>query len=198
MEGIKMKTAIRLMLIFAVCGALALPGVAMADERPIAKMKASPGNHGKSFGMDKGAKELSILVVNGSGKTREKVASVRITVNGQEVFGPRHFSAGNAGKVASASKNLVVKPDLGVVDLKVEVKGKKNSEITVTIVGFYEESEPPAQKFTWFLDEDGDGVGGMMSVEAETKPDGPWVLTPGDCNDDLRHVIYPPDPLCLY
>ncbi|WXH26699.1 hypothetical protein WA016_00610 [Myxococcus stipitatus] len=39
----------------------------------------------------------------------------------------------------------------------------------------------PAPK--WYLDEDGDGYGGVTSVESCVKPTGPYVQQPGDCDD---------------
>ena len=196
-----MKIAIRLFMIFAVCGALMLPGTVMADEfKVIGKMKMGPGKHGKALGLDKGAKAISISVVNGSGKAKGKVASAKVMVNGEELFGPNDFSAGKNGKVASVIKTLEVGPDLDSVKVNVEVKGKKGSEITLTVTGVYEEAEPPVALVIFFMDGDGDGIGGDVSMPGDmnSPPDGPWVLVGGDCNDSDPTSSFPGDPGCMF
>jgi hypothetical protein len=205
MEGEKMKSAIRLFLIIAVCGALGLPGVAMADrEEDVGKLNSGPGEKQERFYIEKGSKFLSIQVVNGSGNTKTKVSSARVLVDGNEVFGPRDFDAGKRRneknpKIASMIRPFKVGPDQDVVDVKVVVKGSKDSEVSVEITGIYEEEAPPVLE-VYFFDGDGDGVGGGYSIleSSDNLPPGSWVLHPGDCNDTDPSVIYPPDPGCLF
>ena len=200
-----MKSAIRLLMIFAVCGALMLPGVAMADrEEDVGKLESGPGEKHGQFYIEKGSKFLSILVINGSGKTRAKVSSARVLIDGNEVFGPRDFDAGKRrnGKnvdIASMIRPFKVGPDQDVVDVKVLVKGSKNSEVSVEVTGIYEEEAPPVLDI-YFFDGDGDGVGGPYSIleSSDNLPAGSWVLEPGDCNDTNPTVIYPPNPDCMF
>ena len=201
MEGEKMKSAIRLFMIFAVCGALMLPGTVMADEfKVVGKMKMGPGKHGKALGLEKGAKALSISLVNGSGKDRIKVSSLRVVINDEEIFSPSEFSAGKKTKLASANKTLEIGPDMDMVDVDVEVGGRKDSEVTLTVTAVYEETGPPVVLVMYFMDGDGDGVGSDYSILGDmyNPPDGPWVLVGGDCNDADPTSRFPGDPGCMF
>jgi hypothetical protein len=157
-----------------------------------------PGKHGKALGLDKGAKTLSLSVVNGSGKNKVKVSSAKIFINGKQIFTPSDFSAGKA--IKNVLKQIEVGPDLDKVDVDVEVKGKKGSEITLTITGIYEDVEPPLVIVIFFMDGDMDGIGGDVSMPGDINnpPDGPWVLVGGDCNDADPTAMFPGDPGCLF
>lgn len=204
-----MKRAVRFCLILAVCSALALPGVALAD-RPefVGELKVGPGVKNKNFGIERGSKFLAVSILNGSGGSKEKVSSARVIINDVEIFSPRDFDAGKSAsgknmdkKVSSIMRPHMVNPDTNVLEVRVEVKGKKGSEVSVKIDAIYEDTEPPVELVPFYFDADGDQYGDMnntMIGDLNNPPDGPWVLQGGDCNDFDPTVIYPGDPGCLF
>ena len=195
-----------LMLVFLTCFAIALPGTACAEEehRVIGEMVIGPGINSDTFPLYEGVeaaavtlytnvpqlKSITIDVLNGAENPRNRVTSAVVTVNGSVIFKEKDFNA----KVLSLSKTLEPGPEMSEIEVIVEVKGRKKCLATVRVIGTYE--VPERIPVIWFLDMDGDGFGGVISISGylDSPPpdrgDDTWVTVGGDCND-YNALAYP-------
>jgi len=188
-----------LMLVFAVCCIVTLPGISAAEDeyRVIGELTAGPGVTSETFPLYEAVeaaavslytvvpqlKSISIDVLNGAEKTKHRVTAAVVTVNGDVIFKESDFNA----RVLSLSKTLEAEPDMAEVAVSVEVKGQKNSNLTLRVIGVFE--VPDRVPVIWYLDVDGDGFGGVLSIPGflDSPPpdrgDASWVTIGGDCND---------------
>jgi hypothetical protein len=65
--------------------------------------------------------------------------------------------------------------------LEVRVRSVWKSRLKVLVTGIYEDDLPVYVRY--YLDRDGDGIGGSYSRVSRVPLDYPWVLTTGDRND---------------
>ena len=194
------------MLVFLTCFAVAIPGTAYAEDeyRVIGELTIGPGFNSDTFplyeGIDAAAvslynnvpqlKSITIDVLNWAENPQKRVTSAVVTVNGNVIFKERDFNA----KVLSLSKTLEPEGEASEIEVAVEVKGQKKCVGTVRVIGTYEVAE--RTPVTWFLDMDGDGFGGVISISGylDSPPpdrgDDTWVTVGGDCND-YNALAYP-------
>jgi hypothetical protein len=187
------------MMVLTACFLVALPGTGLAEEeyRVIGEITAGPGvsshvfplydtwetSTSSLYGNVPLLKSISVDVLNGAEKTRHRVTSAVVTVNGNVIFRQRDFNA----RVLSLSKTVVPDPETSEIAVTVEVVGKKKCYATVRLVGTYE--IPERIPVTWYLDMDGDEFGGTISIDGflDSPPpdrgDDTWVTVGGDCND---------------
>ena len=186
----KVSSSIKFLAVVAVCSFLFLPAVSSADE-VFGPVDFGVGTHTEtfylgartmSFSASPSLKSLSIAVQNGTRKDKERVSSAVVTVNGEDIFIQKDFNQ----NVSSLIKTVDVDdPAMTEVVMTVKVRGKKTAMLSVSVTAIYEE----ALDFPWYLDTDGDLIGGFIMVmgTATTPPPqdlrGTWVPVGGDMDE---------------
>jgi len=181
-------------IILTVCCIMLVPVISSADRYEVMReLELGPGlyeetistaSSNRSFYSSK-LKGVSISVQNGTEDSKHRVASALVFLNGEEIFDQNDFNH----KYISMSESRDYPEDLTEVDLKVKVNGSKKSRLMVTLTGIYaDDPELPVPR-RYYLDRDGDGVGGPIFRISTTLPPSPpppaaWVLIPGDRNDN--------------
>ena len=150
----------------------------------VAVQNGSGKGHVKKGHDDKFEKKSTVRKKQNKWSKKDRVSSARIAVNGEVIFEPKDFNH----NVSSLIKTINVNdPALSMVELSAKVKGSKNARLSVTVTAVYEASAPPpVVQVPWFLDTDGNGVGGpimamgTMDTPPPFDPRGVWVKTDGD------------------
>ena len=195
----KIMSAATIFCAVAVCAILAMPAVAPAEE--LISYEFGPGKHHETFFLGSSARAfaapaafqgqtleaLHIEVKNGSGKGNSRVSSATVSVNGKEILSQKDFS--NQMDYSLLSRKIeLTDTSSGQIDLEVRVNGSKFSVLTVTVTGIY--SDPgPVLDVPWYLDTDGDFIGGsivgMGTYDTPPPPDdrGIWVPIGGDMDE---------------
>ena len=189
----KLSSRMKILAVVAVCSFLFLPAVSSAD-KVFGPVDFGVGTHSKtfylgavakSFSAPPALKSLSISVQNGTRKDKDRVSSAVVIVNGEDIFIQKDFNQ----NVSSLFKTIDVDdPAMSAVELSAKVKGSKNAKLSVTVTAVYEDSAPPTPvvQVPWYLDTDGNKVGGpiMAMGTSDTPPPfdprGEWVRDGGD------------------
>jgi hypothetical protein len=124
-----------------------------------------------------GFKGVSISVQNGTEDSKFRVACAEVFLDGKEIFSENDFNS----SFISLTETLEYPEDTMEIELKVRVSGTWKSALKVIVTGIYEEDVSDVTRY--YLDRDGDGVGGDIYMDSTVPLTTPWVLITGDIND---------------
>lgn len=188
-----MRKSTQVVLVIVICGIMVMPAVSSADRYQVLReLELKRGIYEETIpigdsiqaAVSSRLKGISIAVRNGTENDRHRVASAQVFLNGEEIFDQNDFNH----KYTSLSEFRDFPDGLSQIDIRVKVNGSKHSRLMVTLTGVYEDNPIVPTPVKYYLDRDGDGVGGRIFRISTSPPPPPpppssWVLVTGDIND---------------
>jgi hypothetical protein len=187
------RISYQVVLAIVVCGVMLMPAVSSADRYEVLReLELHRGIFEETIPIGDSIqtrstprlKGVSISVQNGTENDKHRVASAQVFLNDEEIFKQNDFNH----KYTSLSEFRDFPDGLSRIDIRVKVNGSKHSRLMVRLIGVYEDDPIAPSPVKYYLDRDGDGVGGTIFRISTSPPQPPpppaaWVLITGDIND---------------
>lgn len=153
------------------CGAETVTEKMLFGPEVFVRDPGSPKVAVREFTIEEGAHSCLLKVQNGSMEGESQISSAVVTLNGSEILRPEDFNQ-NIGSL--------VRPILPMLENRLEVKLNSipSSQMTVTILGYYEEMDPDGDDDTDpYIELSADIVSGIAPFDISLRIEGTMTIT---------------------